>query len=145
MKLADEFDMQGMLELKIYRNGELIEHFLEPQMILNRAKTLMAHAAKNEAGGVYVNRIAFGTSSTPANPADTALTSAYVKNIGAHTYPATGQIKFDFTLTTLEANGKVIKEFGLMLTDGTLFARKVRGAIEKDDDISISGSWTIKF
>lgn len=145
MKLVDEFTMRGILELKIYRKGVLVEHFIEPQMILNRAKTLMAKAAKNEAAGVYVNRIAFGTSSTPANPSDTALTSAYVKNIGSHTYPATGQIKFDFTLTTLEANGKNIKEFGLMLTDGTLFARKVRGAIEKDEDMSIVGSWTIKF
>ena len=145
MKFKDDFDMRGDFELKVYRKGVLIERAVEENLILNRAKVLMAHAAKNEAGGVFVNRIAFGTSSIPADPDDTALTSAYVKNIGGHTYPASGQIKFDWTLSGAEANGKTIREFGLMLSDGSLFARKVRGGIEKDDDISLVGSWTIKF
>ena len=145
MKLTDDFDMRGDFELKIYRKGVLVEHVREENLILKRAKVLMAHAAKDEAGGVFINRIAFGTSRTPSDPDDTALTSAYVQNIVSHPYPASGQIKFDWTLSTAEANGKTIREFGLMLSDGSLFARKVRGAIEKDDDISLVGSWTIKF
>ncbi len=52
---------------------------------------------------------------------------------------------FAFTLNTGEANGKTIQEFGLLCSDGTLFARKTRGGIVKADDISIAGTWTIKF
>jgi hypothetical protein len=45
-----------------------------------------------------------------------------------------------------EANGKAIMEFGLICTDGTLFARKNRAkAIEKDSDISLEGKWRIIF
>lgn len=145
MKFIDNVDMSGHFELKVYRKGVLIEHVSEPNMILKRAKVLSSKAAKNEAAGVYINRIAFGTSSTPADPEDTALTSAFIKPIGAHSYPAPGHIRFEFSCLNAEANGKILREFGLMLSDGTLYARKVRGLLEKNDDISFVGSWTIKF
>lgn len=41
--------------------------------------------------------------------------------------------------------GLNIRELGLLCADGTLFARKVRGLIEKTSDLSITGSWTIIF
>jgi len=61
------------------------------------------------------------------------------------TYPATGEACFAFTIGAGEANGKSIREFGLLCSDGTLFARRTRGVIEKADDIEITGTWTIKF
>ena len=54
-------------------------------------------------------------------------------------------MSFSFTIGKAEANGKKIREFGLLCSDGTLFARKTRGVIEKADDIEIVGTWTIIF
>ncbi|MNC78397.1 hypothetical protein D3C75_1305980 [compost metagenome] len=54
-------------------------------------------------------------------------------------------MRFAFTLGESEANGLNIRELGLLCADETLFARKVRGLIEKTSDLSITGSWTIIF
>ena len=60
-------------------------------------------------------------------------------------YPATGQVRFNWSLSTAELNGVAITEFGLLCADGTLFSRKQRKPIEKESDLSLTGSWTILF
>jgi hypothetical protein len=95
--------------------------------------------------GKIVSRIGFGVNDTPPAPEDKALTDAYIKQIGEASYPAPGQVRFAWSLDGPEANGKAIKEFGLILADGTLFSRKTRGVIQKESDISLLGTWTISF
>ena len=74
------------------------------------------------------------------------MTVAYVKLLGGVTYPTTNSVEFAFTLGTSEANGKSIMEFGLFTAGDVLFARKTRaGAIVKDSDLSLAGSWRINF
>jgi hypothetical protein len=77
---------------------------------------------------------------------DTALTSPYVKNLAGAAYPQEGQVSFSWNLTTSEANGKAIMEFGLLTADGKLFCRRTRTTpINKESDISLEGTWTIIF
>jgi hypothetical protein len=65
-----------------------------------------------------------------------------------------GQVQFNWSLGTTEANGMAIHEFGLMSDDGTLFSRRIREdqngnpinkPINKESDISIIGQWIIIF
>jgi hypothetical protein len=41
-------------------------------------------------------------------------------------YPAPGQARFKWSIAANEANGKAVKEFGLLCAGGTLFARTAK-------------------
>ena len=82
----------------------------------------MAHLVVNDGSGKPINRIAFGTNGAAPSPANTAITSPFAKAVIGFSYPATGQVQINWNLLVSEANGKAIMEFGLLCTDGTLFA-----------------------
>lgn len=142
---TEQIAMHGDFRLRIYRNGLLVEEQHDPNMIMNVAKDAMAKLIGGSGSGKTITKIGFGTSSTGPTPADTSLANSYSKNVTSVAYPATGQASFSWTLGTSEANGKAIAELGLICSDGTLFARKVRGVINKDADLSLEGIWTIIF
>jgi hypothetical protein len=131
--------------VQVYRHGALIDEFEDDNLIVNGARDALAQLIGGDGAGKTVAQIGFGTSGDGPSPDDAALTGAYVKNLSGRTYPAPGQVEFSWSLATSEANGKAIREFGLICTDGSLFSRKVRGVIEKENDISLSGTWTITF
>lgn len=145
MNIKDTLALRGDFELQIFRAGELIERYRDPNMIMDATRDALARLLAGDGAGKSVSQIGFGTDGNGPSPDDAALTAGYVKAIAAHSYPVAGQVRFDWTLSTAEANGKTIREFGLLAADGTLIARKTRGAIEKGDDISLAGSWTIIF
>lgn len=142
----DDAPLRGEFHLRIYRKGVLMEETSE-NMILTRMKDVMAGLIGGAPAyaGKKIDRISFGTSAVPAQPSDNTVTAPFTKSLGTPTYPSAGRVAFPFSLGTAEANGKSIAEFALMLSDGTYVARKVRGLIEKDVDLSFSGTWTIIF
>lgn len=139
--------LRGQVDLHIYKNGVEIEHYIDNNLILNGARTAMAHLAGDADPDKKIVRFAIGTASDGPDFDDTAITDAFVKELDSHEYPEDDpySVRFNFSLTTEEANGMAITEFGLLCEDGTLFARKVRSAIGKEDDISLTGVWTIMF
>lgn len=143
MQLKDKVEPRGVLEITVYRDGQPIEQWRDENLIVNGAREIQAQRLAGEGAGRHVARIGFGEGSSPASPNDTSLTGAYTRALVGHDYPATGEVRFHFELARSEANGKMIREFGLIAADGTLFSRKVRGVIEKYDEISLSGTWTI--
>jgi hypothetical protein len=145
MKIIDTVGIKGVFELKVYKNGQPTEEYKDENMIMNVAKEALTKLIGGDGSGKTITKIGFGTNAFSPTPADTSLTDAYIKNITSKTYPQVNQVQFNWSLTTSEANGKSIREFGLICSDNTLFARKTRGVIEKSDDISLEGSWTIIF
>lgn len=145
MNVTDEATLRGEFVMRVYRKGELIEEYVDKNMIMNVAKDAMARLIGGSGTGKTITKIGFGTNTTAPTPDNTALTDAYSKNVSGVTYPATGLVSFGWSLSTSEANGKAIAELGLICSDGTLFARKVRGVINKDADLSLDGTWTILF
>lgn len=145
MKVADIVNIKGVFEMKIYKAGILIEKYVDENMIMNVAKGALAKLIAGDGLNKVITKIGFGTNGSGPTPDDTGLTDAYVKPLSGHSYPQVNQVKFTWSLLTTEANGKQIREVGLICSDNTLFARKTRGVIEKADDISLDGSWTIIF
>jgi hypothetical protein len=145
MHLSDTQPLAGEFRLAIYRAGQLVEEFVEPNLIVNGAKNQLARLVGGAGTGRHITHIGFGIGTTAAAPTNTGLSGAYWKPVTSVSYPATGQAAFAWSLSTAEANGLAITEFGLRCADGTLFARKVRGAIHKSDDLSLTGTWTIIF
>jgi len=148
MEFSESARMKGILEYRIYRNGKLVEESKEENLIVTVGRTQMARLLAGDFTGRNVSQISFGTNGTAPALANTSITGAYKKNIGSIDYPAAGQVRFNWNLTTSEANGKAILEFGLICVDNTLFSRRIRESgkpINKESDISLEGSWTIIF
>lgn len=147
MLFADRLPQAGILEYRVRRRGVIVETVLVENLIVNGARDAMARLLGGDGAGKTLDRIGFGTNGAAPVGADDDLTGAFVKALGVKSYPATGKVQWTWTLTTLEGNGLSIREFGLLCTDGTLFSRKTRsaGAIEKDEDVDLEGTWTILF
>lgn len=144
MKINEHVTLKGVLELRVYRCGQLIEHWRDENLIVLGAKELMAMLVAGDSAEA-ITEVGFGVSATPASPNNTSLTGAFWKPLSSHSYPTAGKVAFSFGLGATEANGLAICELGLRTTARRLFSRKVRGIIEKDSDISLTGTWTITF
>lgn len=146
--LVDSIDARptGVFTLNVFRNGELIEVYEDNNLVVNASKQQLARLIGGDVANRSITKIGFGTSGTAPAAGNTTLTDAYVKLLGSVSYPTTDSVEYAFTLGTSEANGKAIIEFGLFTGGDVLFARKVRGgAILKDSDLSLAGSWRITF
>lgn len=145
MRLTDTFPLRGSLDLRIFKAGREVEHYVDHNMIMAEARNALARLVGGDGSGKVITQIGVGTNGKAPTPQDSGLTKAYTKKLAGCTYPAVGEAVFSFKLGTGEANGMAICELGLLCNDGTLFARRTRGIIEKADDIEIVGTWTIKF
>jgi hypothetical protein len=148
LSFTERQQTQGILRYTIFKNGVTLEEVEEHNLIVTVGRTQMAHLLAGELTGKQVSKISFGTSGAAPALTDTQIANPYTKNLLGFTYPAAGQVKFNWNLTTAEANGKAILEFGLICTDLTLFSRRIRESgkpINKESDISLEGDWTIIF
>lgn len=135
---------RGIFALDIFRQGCLIDHFEDDNLIVTVGRESVARLIGGDVSGRSIVNIGFGTNGAAANPADAALTGAFVKAIDSHSYPVSTSVQFNFSLGTTEAVGLSIYEFGLLTSSGFLHARKVRGGpLLKDIDISLTGTWTL--
>jgi hypothetical protein len=158
LKFVDDIGKQkpirGILSYKVFKNGVLVEEVKGKNLILNGARNQMARLVAGDFSGRNITKIVVGVNGTPPIVTNETLTSIFVKNIDGYSFPAMGQVQFDWSLGTTEANGMAILEFGLMSEDGTLFSRRIREdengspinkPINKESDISIIGQWLLIF
>ena len=143
MRIDDGLTLHGELEVAVVRHGLVVDWFRDNNLIVDGARDMLAQLIAGDGAGNAVTDIGFGTNGDAASPDNTALTGGYWRSLTGHCYPAAGKVRFDFVLSTTEANGMAIREFGLRTSAGALFSRKARGTIEKNDDISLEGTWTI--
>lgn len=148
MRLTDLFKRRpsGVFELAIYRRGRLIQEVREHNLVVDNYKVTHARLIGGDVTNRSITTFGVGTNGTAPVAGNTALTGAFTKAIGSVTYPASNQVSFAFSLASGEANGMAILEFGLLTGGGLLYARKVRSvALNKESDISFTGTWTITF
>lgn len=138
----------GHFILEVRRKGLIVPELCmdEPNLIVNGSKLVHSRMLAGDVTGRSVAQIGYGTSGTAPAAGNTALTGAFTKAIDSHSYPDAASVQFSFSLASGEDNGMAILEFGLICTDGTLYARKIRTTpLNKDVDLSLSGTWTINF
>ena len=144
LKLVDDVALKGILTIKVFKKGVLIQEIVENNLIVNGARNQVARLIAGNVTGRSINRIAFGTNGADPEATDTAITNQFARAVKGFSYPAMGQVQIDWDLPVTENNGMAIMEFGLLTTDNTLFARRVRqDPIFKEADISLEGYWVI--
>ena len=147
MRFNDYLQFKGVFKQRIYRLVDddfvLEEEYVDNNLVVSVGREKVSKLLANDGVGNYISAVAVGTSVVEPTIADTAITDPFTKNVTGYSYPATGSVQFNWTLELTEANGKAISEYGLMTQDGTLFARKTRGTVNKESDVKIEGEWTI--
>lgn len=134
-----------VLDIVCAKTGDVIEHYEDKNLVVNNGRQIVMQLLGSANLNKRLSRLAVGTNGTAPVGTNTAITGAYTKNLGTVTYPTISSVRFDWTLGAGEANGIAIREFGILSTDNTLFARKVREVINKNSDIILNGNWTISF
>jgi hypothetical protein len=145
--LREQKPMKGILSYTVFKNGIPVETAMDENLILNGARNLMARLIAGEFTGRNITKIGLGVSGTAPEVSNETLIGSFEKNLDGYTF-SSGQVQFNWSLRTNEANGMAILEFGLIAEDGTLFSRRIREngkPINKEGDISITGQWTIIF
>lgn len=138
--------LRGEFELTIKNAlGKIIEKYCDKNLIVNVAKTSLAKLLAGDGANKNITKISFGTNAVAPDVADTDITGAFTKAIGAISYPEYNSVLFNYSLGLAENNGMDIVEFGLVSNDNSLFARKTRSIITKTSDLQFSGTWKIIF
>jgi hypothetical protein len=146
MAYSEKMRVKGVFALKIFNaSDELLEDYVEENLVVNGGLSALAHLLGSYTSGKEIDRVQFGTNGSTPLVSDDEITDPVEKALEATTYPATNSVAFDFALGLEEGNGTTIREFGLLCADDTVFARKVRAAIDKTDQIRLVGTWTITF
>lgn len=145
--MKDTINLRGIFYLEIIcaKTGLILERYLDNNLVVNGGRTAVVNLLGAATSGKQLTKLSVGTNGTAPIGTDTAITGAFTKALGTVTYPTISSVKFDFQLGAGDANGIGIREFGLICTDNTLFARKTRELISKNSDIILNGSWTISF
>lgn len=138
----------GHFLLKVFHKGLIVPELCmdEANLIVNGSKQVHARLLGGDVTNRSITQIGFGTSGTAPAGGNTSLTGVFLKAVDLVAYPNTNEVRFDFSLGAGENNGMAILEFGLFTAGSALYARKVRSVVlNKDSDLSFSGSWTISF
>jgi hypothetical protein len=146
VRFAERPALRGRLCYTVFKSGIAVEQFGEDNLIVDGARLQMARLVAGDVSGRSIDRIAVGTSGGIPAVSDSEIANPFVKAVDGFDYPADGQVRIRWKLLVSEANGKEIREFGLLTADGTLFARRVREKpVFKEPDISVEGEWIITF
>lgn len=114
---------------------------------LNALLALLAQAGTTP-GDYAMRTLVPGTNGTPPTPGDLSLGAPLgapdqitlsAPNFSHNT--ATRELIVTGTLSTSQGNGSTLREIGLALDNGDLFARQVHPGVEKDGSMSITYSW----
>lgn len=140
-------NLKGIFELKVIcaHTGVVLERYIDRNLVVNGGRTAVMLLLGEGNTDKRLTKLSVGTNGTAPTGADTAITGAFTKSLGAVSYPTISSVSFAWTIGSTEANGIGIREFGLLCDDDTLFARKTRELINKNSDIILNGSWTISF
>ena len=144
MKLSDRLKQtEGRITVQIYRSGRLYKTITEHNMIVDAGKKRMADliAGKSTAAIKYIG---LGSGEAAAATSDINLQDQQLYPLTQASITGT-TARFDFFITTNQANGLTIHEFGLFCADEVMFSHRVReGKIVKENDMELRGYWKIE-
>lgn len=153
--LKPQFKLRGDIQIETWRPGDvrpLRRYALRNQITYNGFNSPLYLWTQDS--GVPTDwrmvKLVPGTNGTPPTIGDLTLGSPLgpadeINLVAANrtVVPASGELVITGTLTTLQANGQSLREVGLFLGNGQLFARQVYPVISKTGAITVTYTWRI--
>ena len=143
---------RGEFHLEVRKAGQVIETYDDHNLVVYAGRQRLAELACGLSSN-YIAYIGIGTGTTDETDDDTALENQLLFPLKEAT--VTDRVaRLDFLIGEDDANGMEITEFGLFCSDETMFSHRLRrkksdattvSAIEKADDIQITGHWLLHF
>jgi hypothetical protein len=145
-KIQRQSRINGVFILRQYdAEGNLVDEYQDRNLVVTGGREATTLLIGGNGTDKNIDRIAFGSNGADPVVTDSAITDEFAKAVNAITYPSTDSVQFDFSLELNENNGTTIREYGLLCVDNTLFARKTRSPIVKDNTVRLEGTWTLNF
>lgn len=95
-------------------------------------------------------KLVSGTNGTPPTVGDTGLGAPLggadempMTASNRTVVPALGELVLVTTLSTTQANGQTLREVGIFMGNGLLFARQIHPAIDKNGAITVTYTWRL--
>jgi hypothetical protein len=150
----DNLKFRGDLQIETFdRTGRLLRRMAMRNTIVFAGRNSVLYLWSQDSGSPTdwrIVKLVPGTNGTPPTVGDTAMGAAVglsdqITLVGANrqVVPATGELIITGTLTTGQANGLDLKEIGLFMGNGQLFARQIHPTISKSNAISVSYTWRL--
>ena len=150
MKIKDKHrKLEGQLTIRaVDIRGNVLFEQQSKNLIVDTGYNATARSLAGEVEA-SIARIAIGTNGTPPAPEDTEITNqlSFSTAIELHTDKI---LRFHFQIGNNDANGRTIREFGLLTQDGTLFSRLTQNErgepyeIIKSRSFALRGYWEIR-
>lgn len=147
--------MRGDLQVEVFRSGEarpLRRYAIRNTIVtagLNSPLYLWSQDTGAPTDWRFVKLIP-GTDGTPPTTGDTNLGAGLsapdqITLIAANrtVNPSTGELLVTGALTTSQANGQDLREVGIFMGNGQMFARQVHPTITKTSAITVTYTWRI--
>ncbi len=158
----NELKLRGHVRVRAWRRGRFLWEIDRDNLVVTAGMTPASKLLGGDVTNQSVTAIGAGAGTAAVTVGDTQLTApAYYKALTSHSYPAAGQVQFNWTLaggTDTGAIGININELGLFCNTSaialpvyeasaapgmTLFAHLLLGLGAFSSGLNFSGSWTI--
>lgn len=143
--------LQGTFTLTVKRNGHVIHRYIKRNMVVNTGFEAVQKLLSDPTDGYEISQISFGGYDNgdgllEPDPAWTDVPNPIlIKDVSSASFPTNRSVAFAWVLLDSEGNGNDISYFGLHCTNDDLFAVKARQPITKTSDITLEGTWIIRY
>lgn len=142
--------MRGEFRMRVYDKGQLVEEFTEPNLIVDAGFNTVQRVLSAASADYEITQIRFGEldgdePTAPASDWTNIPAPILTKALSSSDFPTNRSVSFNWVLNSGEGNGSDICYFGLLSENDTLFAAKSRAPIAKTSDITLEGTWIIRY
>lgn len=154
-RVSDRVPLRGQIELVIRHENGFVRRIAVRNTITYVGRAAILQLLRQALGGASAmggspGHLVPGTNGTPPTVGDIAMGAGLgpsdqiaLTDSNLTVSQPTGEIIVSGTLTTAQGNSSTLREVGLTLANGDLFARQVHPAVPKTNLLSVTYTWRV--
>lgn len=150
---SERLPLRGDLQLEVRKGSRVVRRIALRNTITYQGRNSLLYLLGQTIGtpGDWrMDRLVPGTNGTPPTVGDIAMGAPLgisdqliLAPSNLTISPATGELIVVATLDTTQGNGSTLREAGIQLANGQLFARQVHPAVPKDALLTVTYTWRV--
>lgn len=155
LPVTDRVPLRGQIELVVRRGDSVVRRIAVRNTITYVGRTALLQLLRQALGGASAmggspGHLVPGTNGTPPTVGDIALGAPLggsdqiaLTDPNLSVNGPSGELVVTGTLSTSQGNGSTLREVGLVLANGDLFARQVHPAVSKTALLTVTYTWRV--